>query len=326
MKILYDPTDKEDFGRLTSMPAALNRQIIAGLSPAYKIYHFGEVLKQEYRCPYFYLYFLQLTVTKTGYIHLKWDKQVHLLQYAFKASPATPFKDGPGILIKEGMSRIELIKKPPTSIFLDAGDYKHLFIELENAYWKSLCKQLPHLTDLLITRGKVQKSSAIPIDYEVMDIIRKLRESTVFNEEQQIYFLSLVRRLIDCYAEGVLEQRRIQELPDIPHKAVLTSIRNNILYEPNVKYHRINPLTREYLLSKGVLSNGFHGLYDISITNFVQKTCMDKAFLLLTTTDMSITAIAQDIGYSFEKDFARAFKKWHGISPLKLRQQHPDSP
>jgi AraC-like DNA-binding protein len=326
MKILYDPTDKEDFGRSAPVPAALSRQIIAGLSPTYKIYHFGDVLKQEYRCSYFYLYFMQFAIKTEEYIHFKWDKQVHLLQYAFKTKLASPFKDGPGIFIKEGMSRMQVMTTSPKPVLLDVGDYKHLFIELHDAYWKLLCKHLPYLANQLIAKSKMQKKIEVPIDYEVMEIIRKIRDNKVFNEDQQIYFLSLVGRLIERYTESALAQQDLQQLPDIPHKTELTSIRNDILYEPNFKYHQLTTLTKEHILSESVLRKDFHRLYGTSIRNFVQKTCMEKARLLLTTTNMGIAEIAWNIGYSHEHSFARAFKEWHGISPLKLRLQYPDSP
>ena len=42
----------------------------------------------------------------------------------------------------------------------------------------------------------------------------------------------------------------------------------------------------------------------------------------LRYTDATITEIAHDLGYSDSAHFARAFRRWAGISPLELRRQH----
>lgn len=46
------------------------------------------------------------------------------------------------------------------------------------------------------------------------------------------------------------------------------------------------------------------------------------ALARLRHTDATITEIAHDLGYSDSAHFARAFRRWAGISPLELRRQH----
>lgn len=67
----------------------------------------------------------------------------------------------------------------------------------------------------------------------------------------------------------------------------------------------------------------------------VEETRQALAEELLKTTDFTITDIAERLGYSESTNFVRAFKRWHGVAPLrygrrenivKLQQRHKLSP
>jgi len=50
---------------------------------------------------------------------------------------------------------------------------------------------------------------------------------------------------------------------------------------------------------------------------------MDIAAQLLEQADLRIRDIASRVGYQSEFSFTRAFKLWHGVSPLHRRQARP---
>jgi len=45
-----------------------------------------------------------------------------------------------------------------------------------------------------------------------------------------------------------------------------------------------------------------------------------RARSLLTSTDMSLTRISEELGFSESSAFTRAFRRWEGVSPLEYRQ------
>lgn len=62
-----------------------------------------------------------------------------------------------------------------------------------------------------------------------------------------------------------------------------------------------------------------HGFAYSSLLDEVrQKVALDR----LRTTNAPITLIAQELGYSDSAHFARAFRRWAGMSPLAVRRLH----
>ena len=59
--------------------------------------------------------------------------------------------------------------------------------------------------------------------------------------------------------------------------------------------------------------------YGITPSMLITKTRLEKADLLLHTTDMTISEIAYNVGFSSPSYFCRTFKKNFGISPQKSR-------
>jgi AraC-like DNA-binding protein len=58
--------------------------------------------------------------------------------------------------------------------------------------------------------------------------------------------------------------------------------------------------------------------YSVVLDEVRQRVALER----LLHTDATITEIAHDLGYSDSAHFARAFRRWAGISPLELRRLH----
>ena len=54
-------------------------------------------------------------------------------------------------------------------------------------------------------------------------------------------------------------------------------------------------------------------------SEFVNRQRMERAKLLLTTSDLTITAIAAAVGIKSIHYFSRMFKKFFGVSPREFR-------
>lgn len=53
----------------------------------------------------------------------------------------------------------------------------------------------------------------------------------------------------------------------------------------------------------------------------IENRRMEKACKLIKNTDMKISDIAQEVGYSSDISFRRAFKKKMGMSPIEWKQR-----
>jgi len=59
----------------------------------------------------------------------------------------------------------------------------------------------------------------------------------------------------------------------------------------------------------------------LTFSTFVEQARFDTASLLLETTDAALTDIADELGYSTQANFTRAFQRWAGVSPGEFRRQ-----
>jgi AraC-like DNA-binding protein len=64
----------------------------------------------------------------------------------------------------------------------------------------------------------------------------------------------------------------------------------------------------------------FRKLFGISPRGLLVRLQVDRAKELLLTSDLSVKEIAFELGYRWQQDFTRAFKKCAGMSPSRWRQ------
>ena len=73
-------------------------------------------------------------------------------------------------------------------------------------------------------------------------------------------------------------------------------------------------------LSYGYLSRLFGKWMNMSFSAYVNHVRVNRSLRLLVSTDMSITQIASELGFSSTSHFILAFRKDHGLSPDKYRR------
>jgi len=89
--------------------------------------------------------------------------------------------------------------------------------------------------------------------------------------------------------------------------------------------HYKDPLTLEQLseeahMNKYYLSHAFKREYGVSPINYLISRRIDESKYLLAETDLSMSQIAQLLGFSSLSYFSQVFRKAHGSSPMEFRQ------
>jgi AraC-like DNA-binding protein len=82
----------------------------------------------------------------------------------------------------------------------------------------------------------------------------------------------------------------------------------------------IQELSLEVGINQCYLKKGFKEMFGITVYDFVQEQRMQKAKLLLTTTNHTVSQIADQIGFSSISNFSSAFKKHTGVFPSELQK------
>lgn len=91
-------------------------------------------------------------------------------------------------------------------------------------------------------------------------------------------------------------------------------VQNNIMQNLDVTF-----LCRELAISRTQLHRKVKALTDLSTTELVKKIKLEKARELLKKTDLTISEIAYDTGFSSPSYFSKMFTKEYAISPTQFR-------
>ncbi|PSL48147.1 AraC-like DNA-binding protein [Chitinophaga niastensis] len=78
-------------------------------------------------------------------------------------------------------------------------------------------------------------------------------------------------------------------------------------------------LSRKAGLNEFKLKSGFRAVFDNTVFGYINDRRLDLARELLLAGNCSLTAIAEEAGYSSPQHFSNAFRKKFGVSPGKVR-------
>ena len=110
-----------------------------------------------------------------------------------------------------------------------------------------------------------------------------------------------------------------QEHKKNPHYKDLLDIRNQILNSPE-KSWVIEELAEKAHLSHAYFQVLYKKTFGVTCITDVIYTKLSKAKVLLTSTNLSVKEIAQELGYSEVYHFIRQFKKYNGMTPGAFRK------
>ena len=88
----------------------------------------------------------------------------------------------------------------------------------------------------------------------------------------------------------------------------------------NIESHvSLDKLSQDLNLSQGYISDCFKKHMGITIMNYAKKIRIERAKVLLLTTNESILEIALTLGFHDQSHFYKVFKSFTGMSPSKYR-------
>lgn len=111
-----------------------------------------------------------------------------------------------------------------------------------------------------------------------------------------------------------------------PEPAVDNRIIRKILssIDADLPHASLQHLADSVQMNPVYLSRLFKEKTGINFSDYLLKKKMETAALILKETDYSIYEISEMTGYSNDKNFSRAFKKFYGIPPANYRHIPPE--
>ena len=81
-------------------------------------------------------------------------------------------------------------------------------------------------------------------------------------------------------------------------------------------------LTVQMAMSRTSLYNKIKELTGMGANDYINRRRIDKAIILLIQSDMSITEISEQVGFTYQRYFSTLFKEMKGMTPSQFRAQH----
>jgi AraC family transcriptional regulator len=128
---------------------------------------------------------------------------------------------------------------------------------------------------------------------------------------------AMVVRLVRSYTAQGRSSRAGPEA-DLPDRADLGRVRD--LIEARLADDlSLEAIAGEVGVSPRSLSRAFHQHWGTTVHQYVLSRRLERAKTMLLSTDLSITSIALDTGFSSQSHLATAFRKRTGVSPREFR-------
>lgn len=135
---------------------------------------------------------------------------------------------------------------------------------------------------------------------------------TILKKAKSYEILYLLLENIMRSQENVFEQ---------DHSKGFISILTQIVKNPE-KEVSLKELSNQFHLHPTYISNRFKELFGKSPIQIQRELKIDRAKKLLRSTEMTVTEIAQEVGYMVVPGFTRLFKSYVGISPTQYRNMN----
>lgn len=128
----------------------------------------------------------------------------------------------------------------------------------------------------------------------------------------KMYLCILLTEFLRCYLKSIKAAPKINNYHFSLVKNIIDYL--GIHYCENIK---LTELSNYHHISARHLSRIFKEATGISVFEYLQKIRIEKACLLLNTTDDSVTDIVSRTGFADYRYFSKIFKKYTGMTPKK---------
>ena len=168
-----------------------------------------------------------------------------------------------------------------------------------------------------------ESSAQIFCNFDDHALIGALFDQIYYEVKSGGYGAELIcRRLLEVLVLRILRSSR--QLKPVPINAVRMTkecARIKEYLDANYADHiTLDKLTELTHMNKYYMAHSFAKYTGLSPIQYLNRRRLEAACQLLRDTDLSISDIAGSTGFSSQSYFTQAFRKAHGVTPMKYRQ------
>jgi AraC-like DNA-binding protein len=324
MKILTAPRQSEDPGQIIEIPDTLKKtHRVLWATPQCRRYPFGIILNQEFVHKYYQINIYYIESKEETTLYACFDKPAIALQ-VFLSGSVTGLTEGVPVLeLPPGRFSLVYIPEGTHEMRLNSRITEACLLVFEKSYLAELTEGWPmqkELMELIDSSSKTGMPCPLALlSYEAKAEISRMHASTKKDYLLVLELKSCIAKLLGAYLTSIADKMGFMAIANIPYRDILIEIWEAIKADPNINEHTLSKLASSHNLHTKTLGRNFTAMFGTSISNFVRQQCMQKAYILVTTTAMPLQDIAFESGYSELTNFNRAFKLHFKRSPGSLR-------
>lgn len=167
-----------------------------------------------------------------------------------------------------------------------------------------------------IQRIRYRVASAVTSTAEKQGVPVPEKASTLHNENNIKQFFVALTEIVDQITAAIASKKNNSQ------NILAVRVREYIQEHYADSALSIRQIAGEFGFHENYVSNLYKEEYGENLSAAIEKLRINKASLLLETTDLRIGEVAEAVGYSSDSSFRRAFKKISGISPVDYRNCH----
>lgn len=180
----------------------------------------------------------------------------------------------------------------------------------------------PELISIFIQRPK-EFSHAIELDEDAYRILLPLfcRMADEYTDRHDFYVTSSIALFISILI--ALYRAHAEYFPMRSHSTMSDAVLDAQKYI-NDNYHRkltLQEIADKNFMSRHTLSLAFKDIVGITFKEYLLLFRITEAKKLLITTDLSVSQIAEQVGYINVNNFVKLFREREHITPLQYRKQ-----
>ena len=150
-----------------------------------------------------------------------------------------------------------------------------------------------------------------------MDAILAAKDLVYTNELLRLgYLYQLIALLTQNNDQPETEPAAAEDMDSLYVRAAV-----NMLINPANPQIRVSDVANAIGISRGYLSIIFKNAMKVSPQGFQLNFRMEKAGNLLRSTRLSVSAVAEELGYTDVLSFSKSFRRHFGMSPTDFREQ-----
>ncbi|HEU4606903.1 MAG TPA: AraC family transcriptional regulator [Chitinophagaceae bacterium] len=327
MQISNHPEQAQDAGAIVPVPKALKDRLASWATITCKEYDFGTVILQQLSAADYSIYIATFQISKPAKLYALRHGAAVVLQYTREGEIIYRLNNQEKMLLETTRYNLFYLTNAITILQPPAGISESLLIEIGADYLKDLLAAHAPLQKMMenLDHADTDNSLLFPahMNGKVKNIIYEMCQTDKTGHSLHLEMKAQIYRLLSAYDEDVTLTHYLESVQASKTAKTILAVKYYIIEHPHIHDCSLDNLAKRFAISASTLKMNFKKQCDISLGDFVQRSCILKAKELVLLGIDSIRDISLQLGYTDVSNFSRAFRNYMGCSPNEMRM-HPE--